>query len=235
MSNRTVAWLKVVVHVVALLPVLHLAQMYRDGSLAAEADPVNFITHFTGHWALWILLIDLAITPVRRLSVKLAWLIRFRRLVGLYAFFYATLHLLTYIFLFSGYDVPGAVAGLRAGQLLAPWKQFLLVWPSMLQDVVKRPFIQVGFAAWLMLLALAVTSPQRVMRAMGGKKWQLLHRLIYVAGFLALTHFWWQVKGGVRTPLSATLVFWALILARVAYWAWKRWRPARVVPSVPVG
>ena len=114
MSNRTVAWLKVVVHVVALLPVLHLAQMYRDGSLA-------------------------------------------------------------------------------------------------------------------------VTSPQRVMRAMGGKKWQLLHRLIYVAGFLALTHFWWQVKGGVRTPLSATLVFWALILARVAYWAWKRWRPARVVPSVPVG
>jgi hypothetical protein len=94
---------------------------------ALQADPVNYITHFTGNWALWILLGDLAITPFRRLTMKLAWLIRFRRMVGLYAFFYATLHLLTYVLLFSGYDVPGAIAGLQAHHFAEPWRQFKLV------------------------------------------------------------------------------------------------------------
>jgi sulfoxide reductase heme-binding subunit YedZ len=224
LSKRAVVVIKVVVHLLCLAPLLYLLQMYRSGALAAEADPVNFITHFTGDWALWILLADLAITPLRRLNTSLGWMVRLRRLVGLWAFFYATLHLLTYVLLFSGYDIPAAVAGLRAGHLGEPWTQLKLIWPSMLDDLEKRRFIQVGLLAWTILLALAVTSPARVMRAMGGKNWQRLHRLIYVAAAAAVVHFWWR-------PWKVTAVLVVLLLARVVYSVMKRAkkRPAVVV------
>jgi sulfoxide reductase heme-binding subunit YedZ len=143
-------------------------------------------------------------------------------MVGLYAFFYATLHLLTYVLLFSGYDIPAAVAGLRAGHLLEPWRQLKLIWPTMLDDLQKRRFIQVGLFAWVILLALAVSSPQRVLRAMGGKNWQRLHRLIYVAAAAGCIHYWWLVKAGVRTPWKDTAVLAVLLLARVVYWSIKR-------------
>ncbi len=231
MPTRAIPYLKTVVHLACLVPAVYLLQVYRSGSLALMADPVNYITHFTGDWALWLLLGDLAITPVRRLNNSLSWLIRFRRMVGLYAFFYATLHLLTYVLLFSGYDVPTALAGLQAGHLLEPWKQLKIIWPTMVGDVEKRRFIQVGLLAWLILLSLAVTSPQRVLRAMGGKNWQRLHRLIYVAGFAAVVHYMWLVKTGVRTPYKYAVVFWVLILARVAYSLWKRWnKPSAATP-----
>jgi sulfoxide reductase heme-binding subunit YedZ len=231
LSKRAVVVIKVVVHLLCLAPLLYLLQMYRSGALAAEADPVNFITHFTGDWALWILLADLAITPLRRLNTSLGWMVRLRRLVGLWAFFYATLHLLTYVLLFSGYDIPAAVAGLRAGHLGEPWTQLKLIWPSMLDDLEKRRFIQVGLLAWTILLALAVTSPARVMRAMGGKNWQRLHRLIYVAAAAAVVHFWWLVKTGVLRPWKVTAVLVVLLLARVVYSVMKRAkkRPAVVV------
>jgi sulfoxide reductase heme-binding subunit YedZ len=222
MPARAVPYLKVLVHLLCLVPFLGLVYMYKTGALANEPDPVNFLTHATGKWALWILLADLAITPVRRLSSALAWLIRFRRMVGLYAFFYATLHLMIYVFLFSGYDVPTAIAGLRAGHLGEPFHQFGLVWPTMLGDLLKRRFIQVGLFAWLILLALAVTSPQRVLRAMGGKNWQRLHRLIYVAAAAACIHFWWMVKTGVLRPWKDTAVLTVLLLSRLVYWLWKR-------------
>jgi sulfoxide reductase heme-binding subunit YedZ len=224
MPGKLIPYLKAIVHLLCLVPLLFLLNMYRNGSLAAEADPVNYITHFTGNWALWILLTDLAITPVRRIHPSLAWLIRFRRMVGLYAFFYATLHLLTYVLLFSGYDIPAAVAGLRAGHLLEPWRQLKLIFPTMLDDLRKRRFIQVGLAGWVILLALAVTSPQRVLRAMGGKNWQRLHRLIYVAGIAACIHYWWLVKAGVRTPWKDTAVLVLLLLARAVYSVVKRIR-----------
>jgi sulfoxide reductase heme-binding subunit YedZ len=217
MPNRVIPYLKVVVHALCLLPALVLLRMYFNGTLALEADPVNTITHFTGNWALWLLLCDLAITPLRRVHAALSWLVRFRRMVGLYAFFYATLHLLTYVLLFSGYNVPGTIEGLRAGHLLEPWTQFKLIWPTILDDLKKRKFIQVGLAAWVILLALAATSPQRVMRAMGGKNWQRLHRLIYVAGALACVHYWWLVKTGVRTPWKVTAVLTVLLLMRLGY------------------
>jgi sulfoxide reductase heme-binding subunit YedZ len=135
MPNRVIPYLKVVVHALCLLPALVLLRMYFNGSLALEADPVNTLTHFTGNWALWLLLCDLAITPVRRVHAALSWLVRFRRMVGLYAFFYATLHLLTYVLLFSGYNVPAAFEGLRMGRLLEPWTQFKLIWPTILDDL----------------------------------------------------------------------------------------------------
>ena len=235
MPSRVIPYLKAAVHILCLLPFLYLLNSYRNGSLANQADPVNAITHFTGNWALWILLTDLAITPVRRLYPALAWLIRFRRMVGLYAFFYATLHLLTYVLLFSGYNVPAAIAGLREGHLAEPWRQWMLVWPTMLGDIEKRRFIQVGLLAWTILLALAITSPQRVLRAIGGKNWQRLHRLIYIAGAAAVIHFWWLVKTGVRTPWKDTLVLVVLLLARVAYVLIKRISTTHSRKPVPVG
>ncbi|MBW4037320.1 MAG: sulfoxide reductase heme-binding subunit YedZ [Acidobacteria bacterium] len=217
MSNRAVVWLKIIVHALCLLPALWLLDQYHNGSLAMQADPVNYITHFTGDWALWLLLADLAITPIRRLHTSLGWMVRFRRMVGLYVFLYATLHLLTYVLLFSGYDMPAAVAGLRAGHPAELWTQLKLIWPSMVDDVEKRRFIQVGLAAYVILLALTATSPKRVMRAMGGKNWQRLHRLIYVAGIAACIHYWWLVKAGVRTPWKVTAVLIVLLALRLGY------------------
>ena len=232
MLTRFIPFLKAIVHLLCLAPFLWLLHLYQDGALAVNPDPINFITHFTGDWALWILLADLAITPVRRLHPTLGFLIRFRRMTGLWAFFYATLHLGTYIFLFSGYDIPTAVAGLRAGHPGVIRTQFKLIWPTMWGDVLKRRFIQVGFAAWVMLLALAVTSPARILRAMGGKNWQRLHRLIYLAGFAAVVHYWWMVKTGVTTPWKVTAVLYLLLFARLVYWAMKKLRAKRNLPPV---
>ena len=110
MPTRWIPYVKVVVHVVCLLPCLQLMGCIGRARWRLMADPVNYITHFTGYWALWLLMASLAVTPVRRLHPTLANLIRFRRMLGLYAFFYATLHLSTYVFLFSGYDLPAAWA-----------------------------------------------------------------------------------------------------------------------------
>jgi sulfoxide reductase heme-binding subunit YedZ len=228
MSNRTIAWIKAVVHLLCLLPAALLLRMYFNGTLGLEADPVNYITHFTGDWALWMLLGSLAITPVRRLFAGLGWIIRFRRMIGLYAFFYATLHLLTYVLLFSGYDMSAAIAGLRAGHLMEPFVQLKMIFPTMLDDLQKRKFIQVGLAAWVILLALAVTSPQRVLRLMGGKNWARVHRLVYVAAALACIHYWWLVKTGVRTPWKVTAVLAVLLAVRVGFAVMKRMGTKRV-------
>jgi len=230
-SNRTIAYVKVLVHLLCLLPALFLLRMYFNGTLALEADPVNYITHFTGDWALWMLLGSLAITPLRRLFAGLSWTIRFRRMIGLYAFFYATLHLLTYVLLFSGYDVAAAIAGLRAGHLMEPWTQLKMIWPTMLDDLKKRKFIQVGLAAWVILLVLAVTSPQKVLRWMGGKNWARVHRLVYVAAGLACVHYWWLVKTGVRTPWNVTAVLTVLLLARAGFTAMKKVRVGKAASS----
>jgi sulfoxide reductase heme-binding subunit YedZ len=222
MPNRAIPYLKVVVHILCLLPFAYLLHLYRDGQLATFADPVNYITHFTGDWALWLLLATLGVTPVRRIHRSLAWLVRFRRMIGLYCFFYATLHLATYVFLFSGYDLAAAIAGLRAGHLGEPLWQLKLVWPGMVDDAEKRRFIQVGLLAWIILLALAVTSPRRALLALGGRMWQGIHRLIYVAAIAAVIHYWWLVKTGVRTPWKVTAVLAVLLLWRVGLAVTKR-------------
>jgi methionine sulfoxide reductase heme-binding subunit len=222
MSKPAILILKTLLHLLCLAPFAWLLHLFTANALANYADPVNYITHFTGDWTLYLLFATLAITPIRRLSPKISWLIRFRRMLGLYAFFYATLHLATYIFLFSGYDVTTALAGLRAGhpgELVTQWK---IIWPRMVDDALKRRFIQVGLFAWLLLLALAVTSPTFVLRAMGGKNWQRLHRLIYVAALAGIVHFWWQVKKDNLAPWKDTVVLTILLLARVAYTLIKR-------------
>jgi sulfoxide reductase heme-binding subunit YedZ len=229
MSRSAIVALKVLVHLLCLAPFAWLVHFYTSGALALNPDPVNYITHFTGDWAVYTLLACLAITPLRRFSSRISWLIRFRRLIGLYAFFYASLHLSTYIFLFSGYDLPTVLTGIRQGHpaiAIQEWKQ---TWPTIWDDILKRRFIQVGFSAWVILLALAVTSPAFILRAMGGKNWQRLHRLIYLAGILAMVHFWWLVKPGVTTPWKDTAVLTVLLSARIVYSVHKRLKkPATV-------
>jgi sulfoxide reductase heme-binding subunit YedZ len=233
MSKRTIITLKVLLHLLCLAPFAWLLHLFTSNSLANYADPINFITHFTGDWTLNLLFASLAITPIRRLSPKLSFLIRFRRLLGLYAFFYATLHLSTYIFLFSGYDITTALAGLRAGHPGELVTQGKIVWPRMVDDALKRRFIQVGLFAWFILLALAITSPAFILRAMGGKNWQRLHRLIYVAAIAGVIHYWWLVKKGNYSPAFDTAVLTLLLLARVAYVLIKRSKDPTPVPLRP--
>jgi sulfoxide reductase heme-binding subunit YedZ len=227
MAKQTMVWVKVAVHALCALPAVYLLCVYCCGALAAQDDPAKFLQHQTGDFAIWMLMAALAVTPLRRIHVSLTPMVRLRRMMGLWAFFYASLHVLVYVLVFSGYDMAAATEGLRAGRLAEPWVQLKLIWPAIVDDVVKQRFIQAGLVAYVILLALAVTSPQRVLRAMGGKSWMWLHRLVYVAGFAAVSHFWWQMKPGVMTPWKVSLVLWVLLLARAVHWAVKRWKQYR--------
>jgi methionine sulfoxide reductase heme-binding subunit len=179
---------KAAVFVLAAAPAVMLAVDGVRGNLTA--DPIEEITHRTGWWALTLLLVTLAVTPVRRLT---GWnqLVQLRRMLGLYAFSYAVLHLLTYVVLdlFFAFDI-------------------------LLEDVMERPYITVGFAAFLILLALAVTSTKGWIRRLG-RRWQQLHRLVYVAAVLGVVHFYWQVKADTREPLIYAGILVVLLVARV--------------------
>jgi methionine sulfoxide reductase heme-binding subunit len=154
-------------------------------------DPTAAIAFATGLATLRLLAITLAISPLRRLFPQLNWLIKFRRLLGLFAFFYATLHMLTYVALYSGFSLA-----------------------AMQNDIAKRRFITMGVAAYLLLLPLALTSTTWAIRKLGGKNWNRLHKLIYLAVVCGVIHYWWQVKPGVLKPLDMTIVVSLLLLAR---------------------
>ena len=224
MTNRSIRILKPFVFLLALSPSCGMLWAFHIDQLGP--DPVQSLTHWTGDWTIWMLILSLAITPVRRISPKLAWLVRFRRMLGLFAFFYATLHLMTYVFLFSGFDVMGALASLRQHDIHAVRQQWAAVWPTMVEDLEKRRFIQVGLLSYLILLALALSSPQWVMRKMGGKPWQTLHRMVYAAAILGIIHYWWLVKRGVLAPWKDTALLMLLLLARPVYVLLKK-KPSR--------
>ena len=208
MKNRWIRGLKWIVFPACLVP---LGLLAADGfTNQLGPDPVAEITHRTGFLALYFLLASLAITPLRRLHSRLAWLIRFRRMLGLFAFFYACLHLLTWVWLFSEFDLH-----------------------AMAHDFVKRPFITVGIFAWVILLALAATSTQRAVRMLGGKRWQWLHRAVYLAATAAVIHYWWIVKPGVRTPWKVTAVLVVLLLLRLAWKAKETARKSQARATVP--
>jgi sulfoxide reductase heme-binding subunit YedZ len=154
-------------------------------------DPTARIAFSTGLATLYLLTITLAISPLRRLFPRLGWLIKFRRLLGLFAFFYATLHMLTYVALYSGFSIA-----------------------AMESDIARRRFITMGVAAYLLLVPLALTSTTWAIRKLGGKNWNRLHMLIYAAVICGVIHFWWQVKPGVLKPLDITIVVAVLLLAR---------------------
>lgn len=161
--------LKVLVWLLALLPLARLVWLgLQDGF---GANPLEFVTRSTGTWALVLLCVTLAITPLRHWSGA-HWLVRLRRLLGLFAFFYACLHMLLWFVVDQGLD-PSA----------------------MLADVIKRPFITAGFTAFVLMTALAVTSPHAVVRRLGGRRWQMLHRCVYAVAVLAILHYWWHKAG----------------------------------------
>lgn len=195
---------KTVVHALALAPAAWLAWQIRSelllGSGGLGADPVAEIEHFLGLWALRMLMLALAVTPLRQLTGK-AVLLRFRRLLGLYVFFYATLHFAAWVVLDLRWD-----------------------WSQIGAAIAKKPYVTVGFAAWLLLLPMAATSYQRAMRALG-RRWGQLHRAVYAIAVLAVLHFWWLVKSDVREP-----ALYAAIAALLLGWrVWKRLRP----PATP--
>jgi len=190
--------IKAVVWIAALAP---LAWLVRDGLRDdLTADPVKFITHFTGRTALIILFITLTITPIRRVT---GWngIIRLRRLIGLFSFFYAVIHLLIYLAFDRGF-----------------------VFSELGEDIAKRPYITIGFTAWLMLLTLAVTSPLAVVRRLGGKRWRAIHRLVYVIPVLGVIHFTWAQKKDIRLPLAYAAVLGGIFLVRLVQWARARAR-----------
>jgi sulfoxide reductase heme-binding subunit YedZ len=199
MSNRAIVVLKVLVHLACLAPFLILAwhtwhDLTQPSAVALLGpDPTATLSHTTGFTALRILVISLAITPVRRLSRSLGWLVRFRRMLGLYAFFYASVHLLIYLKLYANLD-----------------------WATLVDDLSKRRYIIAGFSAWLLLLPLALTSTRWSIRKLG-KQWQTLHRLVYVAAVLGVIHYWWIVKSGVLDPVKITVVLAIVLLARPAW------------------
>lgn len=192
MSSKAIVLLKAAVFLACLVPLALLLRKYHAGELGA--NPIEVITHATGDWILRFLLITLAITPLRQLT-RQPWLIRFRRMLGLFAFFYACLHFTTYIWLDQFFD-----------------------WASMVKDVQKRPFITMGFTGFVLLIPLAVTSTAWAVRKLGGKRWQWLHRLIYVSATAGVIHFLWLVKKDIREPLIYAGVLAALLLYRLAAW-----------------
>jgi sulfoxide reductase heme-binding subunit YedZ len=184
LSNR---WAKVTVFALCLVPALLLVWKAFNGGLGA--NPIEFITHATGDWTLRLLCITLSVTPLRKI-LGLPELIRFRRMLGLFAFFYACLHFLIWFVLDKFFD-----------------------WGEIAKDVVKRPFLTAGFTAFVLLIPLAVTSTKGWIRRMGGKRWQMLHRLIYVSVIAGVVHYYWLVKSDIRLPV----MYGGIVLVLLAY------------------
>lgn len=204
-TDRWIRLVKPVVFAAALAPVAYLAWRGYNGNLTA--DPLTFITNNTGIWTLRFIVITLLITPLRRVS-GWNWLIRFRRMVGLFAFFYGSLHFLTYVVgdRFASLDFPdGFVAWSTARNLLA----------SIWEDVAERPYITVGFIGFSAMVPLALTSTTGWIRRMGGRNWQMLHRLVYLTGIAGVTHYWWKVKADTLHPAIYAIIIGVLLGFRV--------------------
>lgn len=191
MKQRNIVLLKIAVWIGLLLPLAYLGYGIATNTLGA--NPLSEIEHFTGEWTLRLLVATLAFTPLRRLT-GWNWLIRFRRLVGLFAFFYASCHFFAYL-----------------------WFDQNFVLSSIVPDVLKRRFILVGFSAWLLLVPLAVTSTLGWIRRLGGKRWNTLHKLTYVCAVLGIIHFYWGQKADHRDPLIYGGILAVLFAIRIFY------------------
>ncbi|SMP80736.1 sulfite oxidase heme-binding subunit YedZ [Noviherbaspirillum suwonense] len=185
--------IKASLFLLAMLPFLRLLVSAFTDQLGA--NPVEFITRNTGDWTLYFLCITLAVTPLRRLT-HWAWLVKLRRMQGLFVFFYAALHFTTFLWFDHAFDVS-----------------------QMWKDVLKRPFITVGFIAFVLLIPLAATSTNAIIRKLGGKNWQMLHRLVYLISSLGILHFWWMKAGkhDFEQPLIFGVIVATMLLMRV-YW-----------------
>jgi sulfoxide reductase heme-binding subunit YedZ len=202
--NLKIRWInKPILFITALLPLAFL--IYRALTNDLGANPIETINRYTGDWVLRFLLITLAVTPLRRLT---GWngLLRYRRMLGLFAFFYACVHFLSWA-----------------------WLDQYFVLADIVQDVAKRPYITVGFASFLMLIPLALTSTNAMIRRLGAKRWQQLHRLVYLIGIGGVVHFLWLVKSDIREPL----VYGAVLALLLGFRLWDRQR--RTPGAIPSG
>jgi sulfoxide reductase heme-binding subunit YedZ len=198
---------KIAIFLAALVPLGRLVwKAFHDG---LGANPIEVITHSTGDWTLILVLTTLSITPLRRIT-RQYWLIGVRRMIGLFAFFYGTLHFLTYIWLDKFFHLH-----------------------EMVKDIAKRPFITVGFSAFVLMIPLALTSTAWSIRRLGGKNWQRLHRLIYLTGILAVVHYTWLVKADLRKPIEYGIVLGILLVYRVGVWLSEKASEKRKQTSLP--
>jgi sulfoxide reductase heme-binding subunit YedZ len=198
MNRKTLITLKTLTWIACLGPFAML--VYQGVTNTLGPDPTSNIALTTGYNTLLLLILSLAVTPLRLLSPRLSWLIKFRRLLGLFAFFYATIHLATYLVLYLNFD-----------------------WSVFKTDITKRRFIIAGFAAYLLLVPLAATSTTWAIRKLGGKQWNRLHMLVYLAAISGIIHYWWQVKPGVLSPMNLTITLAVLLVARpILLYAQKR-------------
>ncbi|HVY24089.1 MAG TPA: protein-methionine-sulfoxide reductase heme-binding subunit MsrQ [Steroidobacteraceae bacterium] len=192
--------IKPVIFIACLLPLAWLiAGAFGVANISLGANPVAKILHQLGQWGLRFIVITLCISPLRSL-LNWPWLVLLRRMLGLFAFTYVLLHFLTWLILDQGLFIPNSG----------------FTWHSIIKDITKRPYITIGFAALLMLIPLAITSTNAMMRRLG-KRWQQLHRLVYVIAVLGVWHYYWQVKKDVREPLVFAAIVFALL-------AWRYWR-----------
>jgi sulfoxide reductase heme-binding subunit YedZ len=189
MKRSTLITLKTLTWLACLSPFAML--VYQAITNTLGPDPSSKIALTTGYNTLLMLILSLGVTPLRLLSPRLSWLIKFRRLLGLFAFFYATIHLATYVALYANFSFS--------------------VFET---DITKRRFIIAGFCAYLLLLPLAATSTTWAIRKLGGKRWNRLHKLVYFAAIAGVVHYWWQVKPGVLSPMNLTITLVVLLLAR---------------------
>ena len=204
-----IRWTKILLFVVCLAPLCWAG--WRAWNQDLTANPIEYITHFTGDWTIRFIVFALAITPLRRLCNQPQW-IRYRRMIGLFAFFYGFLHFMTWFWLDKFFDIH-----------------------EILKDVVKRPFITAGFLAFILMVPLAVTSTAGWIRRLGGKRWNMLHKLIYVTAIAGVIHYYWLVKSDVRLPLLYGFLVTLELLYRFAAWLMsRRGTPARkaVQPAV---
>jgi sulfoxide reductase heme-binding subunit YedZ len=185
---RQLGAIKAVLFLLALVPLANMAWRVASGDVV---EPLEYLTRGTGDWTLYLLCLTLAVTPLRRLS-GMNWLIKLRRMAGLFSFFYALLHFTCFLWFDHFFDVQG-----------------------MLRDVAKRPFILVGFTAFVLLIPLAATSTNAMVRRLGGKRWQWLHRLVYVIAVLAVLHFWWMKAG--KNDLAQPALFAAIVAVLLGY------------------
>jgi sulfoxide reductase heme-binding subunit YedZ len=214
--------MKPLAFVAGLAPLGWLVWAALTGNLSV--NPLSDITLFTGDWTIRFLCVTLAITPLRRLT---GWnsLIRFRRMAGLFAFFYGSTHFLIYVIAdrFAGLDFPDGIVA---------WTTVRSLTASVGEDIYKRPFITIGFLGWLCMVPLALTSTAGMIRRLGGKRWSALHRLVYVSAVAGVVHYWWLVKADIRPPLRYGIIVGALLAARLIH-AGLRARPANQVRDRP--
>lgn len=197
-----VRMVKVVVWMLALLPFVRL--LYLGAMAQFGANPLEFVTRSTGTWTLVLLCVTLAVTPLRRMT-GWHWLLRLRRMLGLFTFFYVVQHFLLWLAVDRGFDVA-----------------------YMIKDIGKRPFITMGFAAFVLMIPLAATSANTMVRWLGGRRWQAMHRVIYAIAVLAILHYWWHKAGKHdfrEVSIYAAVVF-SLLAMRVWWWLRKPRAPA---------